>query len=159
MTCDSVNRSKCLTCGPYYQLSNDSCIKCQDGCKTCSTSNSCLTCQDRKYMNNGSCSDCDSTCLSCSDGTSNGCLSCDFDKILFNNQVIHLFSVSRVVRMDILPPKTQITRRCAKPAILLAKIVLKLPPRVSLVHRAIIFITQVAIPLVPAARTPPNKTE
>lgn len=95
----------------YLNSTNNSCLNCSSGCRTCNgpLSNNCLSCNipqywsyfscltscsSSQYLNslNNSCTNCDSTCKTCSGPSSNNCLTCFAGKVYSNGLCLNVCS-------------------------------------------------------------------
>ncbi|ELP92044.1 protein serine/threonine kinase, putative [Entamoeba invadens IP1] len=75
--CDN-NILQCSSCFDGSYISGNTCIKCDDKCKSgqCSTTLGCISCNDNYYINDKRCTRCDNKCLVCNGPLSTQCTSC-----------------------------------------------------------------------------------
>lgn len=66
LTCDPLDRKKCLSCPPSRFLNGTNCDYCTAGCQSCRSADVCLSCISNMYIDRfGGCSPCSLGCEKC----------------------------------------------------------------------------------------------
>ena len=80
--CDKSNGT-CLGCSRGYYLVNNRCLKCDQGCESCTNQGVCTSCKESYFLDNGSCLSCGSGCKKCKNNRK--CYNCHLDHYMSEN--------------------------------------------------------------------------
>ena len=77
MRCSPDDKKKCSACRQGWALGEDeTCVRCGEGCKACSSADTCTTCLPGKTLVDGKCHKCAEHCLQCDIAGPGGCNEC-----------------------------------------------------------------------------------
>lgn len=66
--CYGPNDYECTKCSPGYFLNEKQCVKCEYGCKNCTSTTKCIECNEGFYLTRDNCVHCNEGCKSCPSG-------------------------------------------------------------------------------------------